>query len=67
MAAECPSFVASLGSISPNGVVPAAGGAIVLDEAGTPIDAVGVTGHPSDNDENCALGGIAAAGLAAPG
>ena len=67
MAAERPSFVASLGAIAPNGVIPAAGGVIVVDGAGAPIGAVGVTGDTSDNDEACALAGIAAAGLKAQG
>ncbi len=65
MAAERPSFVASLGPISPAGIVPAAGGVIVLDADGRAIGAVGVTGDTSDADERCALAGIAAAGLTA--
>jgi uncharacterized protein GlcG (DUF336 family) len=67
MAAERPTFVASLGPISAHGVVPAAGGVIVVDADGTPIGAVGITGDTSDNDEACALAGIAAAGLKAQG
>ncbi|WCT72468.1 heme-binding protein [Sphingomonas naphthae] len=67
MAAERPSFVASLGPIAPHGVIPAAGGVIVVDGEGAPIGAVGVTGDTSDNDEICALAGIAAAGLTAQG
>lgn len=63
MATERPSFVAALGPIAPHGVVPAAGGVIVLDSEGAPLGAVGVTGDTSDNDEICALAGIAAAGL----
>jgi len=65
MAADRPSFVASLGPISPLGVVPAAGGVIVRDDDGHIVGAVGVTGDTSDNDEICALAGIAAAGLSA--
>src|SRR3569832_2093252 len=65
VAAERPSFIASLGPVSPHGVVPAAGRVIVVDAAGKPIGAVGVTGDTSDNDEICALAGIAAAGLKA--
>ena len=64
-AAERPSFVASLGPIAPAGIVPAAGGVIVVDTDGSTIGAVGVTGDTSDQDERCALAGIAAAGLAA--
>lgn len=67
MAAERPTFVAALGPIAPTGVIPAAGGVIIVDTAGEPIGAVGVTGDTSDNDEICALAGIAAAGLAAQG
>ena len=67
MAAERPTFVASLGPISANGIIPAAGGVIVVDEDGGPIGAIGVTGDTSDNDEVCALAGIAAAGLSAKG
>lgn len=65
MAAERPSFVASLGPIAPAGIVPAAGGVIVVDADGRAIGAVGVTGDTSDQDERCALAGIAAAGLTA--
>lgn len=67
MAAERPTFVASLGPISAHGVVPAAGGVIVTGADGLAIGAVGVTGDTSDNDELCALAGIAAAGLQAQG
>jgi len=63
MAAERPTFVASLGPIADHGMVPAAGGIIFVDVTGAPIGAVGVTGDTSDNDEACALAGIAAAGL----
>lgn len=65
MAADRPSFVGSLGSISAHGIIPAAGGVIVVDASGTPLGAVGITGDTSDNDEACALAGIAATGLLA--
>ena len=64
-AAARPSFIGSLGPISPHGVVPAAGGVIIIGGDGQPIGAVGITGDTSDNDEACALAGIAAAGLTA--
>jgi uncharacterized protein GlcG (DUF336 family) len=63
MAAERPSFVASLGNIAPHGVIPAAGGVLIAGAGGTVIGAVGVTGDLSDNDELCALAGVEAAGL----
>jgi uncharacterized protein GlcG (DUF336 family) len=65
IAADRPSFIASLGPISPHGVVPAAGGVLVVDGSGRTLGAVGVTGDTSDNDEICALAGIAGAGLTA--
>ena len=58
MAADRPSFIASLGPISPAGIIPAAGGVLVRDDSGDVIGAVGVTGDTSDNDEQCALAGI---------
>lgn len=67
MAAERPTFVASLGPIAPGGIVPAAGGVLIADDAGHVIGAVGISGDLSDNDEACALHGIVAAGLATPG
>lgn len=65
MAQERPTFIGSLPAISTAGIIPAAGGVIIVDAAGAPIGAVGVTGDTSDNDEICALAGIAAAGLTA--
>lgn len=67
IAADRPVFVATLGEIAPQGLLPAAGGVIVVDAEGYPIGAVGITGDTSDNDEACALAGIAAAGLTAQG
>ncbi|WP_176593252.1 heme-binding protein [Sphingobium sp. EM0848] len=60
MAGERPTFIASLGPISPHGIVPAAGGVIIAAEDGTALGAIGVTGDTSDNDEICAFAGIAA-------
>ncbi len=40
---------------------------IVLGADGTVAGAVGISGDTSDNDEICALAGIAAAGLTAQG
>jgi uncharacterized protein GlcG (DUF336 family) len=67
MAAERPSFIASLGPVSPHGVIPAAGGVLIGGAGGAVIGAVGVTGDLSDNDELCALAGLEASGLAAHG
>jgi uncharacterized protein GlcG (DUF336 family) len=67
MAVDRPVFVASLAPIAPHGLIPAAGGVIVVDGAGQILGAVGVTGDTSDNDEVSALAGIEAAGLKAQG
>ena len=65
MAAERPSFIAAVGMVHNKGILPVAGGVIVKGPDGLAIGAVGVTGDTSDNDEVCALVGIAAAGLTA--
>lgn len=62
MALERPSFFAALNAIAPQGVIPAAGGVLILRD-GAIIGAAGVTGDSSDNDELCAKAGIAAAGF----
>jgi uncharacterized protein GlcG (DUF336 family) len=64
-AADRPSFIAALGPIAPHGVIPSAGGVLVIDDQGETIGAIGVTGDTPDNDEICALAGIAGAGLKA--
>jgi uncharacterized protein GlcG (DUF336 family) len=38
---------------------------MILDDNGTLLGAVGVSGDTSDNDEICAIAGIEAAGLKA--
>jgi uncharacterized protein GlcG (DUF336 family) len=65
MVADRPIFVASLGPVAPGGVIPAAGGIIVVDGEGATIGAVGISGDLSDKDEACTLAGIEAAGLTA--
>ena len=65
MAVQRPAFIASLGPIFPQGLIPVPGGVVVTDGAGVVMGAVGVTGDTSDNDEVCALAGIEAAGLKA--
>jgi uncharacterized protein GlcG (DUF336 family) len=60
-----PHFFASLAPIFPKGIVPVAGGVLIRDAGGVLLGAVGVSGDTSDNDEICALAGIAAASLIA--
>ncbi len=67
LAAERPAFVNALAPLTTFGIVPAAGGVIIVDVHGVTLGAVGVTGDISDNDEACALAGIAAAHFAARG
>ena len=64
-AAAVPAFIAALNGIFPKGILPVPGGVLIRDAAGTLIGAVGVSGDTSENDELCALAGIAAAGLIA--
>lgn len=63
MAADRPQFMAALSSAWSGKLIPAAGGVLIRDGAGTLLGAVGVTGDLSDNDEEAAFAGIAAAGL----
>ena len=65
MAEDRPHFIAAVDQMGEGGLVPAAGGVIVVDGAGVVVGAVGVTGDTSDNDEACALAGIAAIGMSA--
>ena len=65
VAAERSAFVNSLMAASGGRVVPVPGGVLVADAAGATIGAVGITGDTSDNDEDCALTSIKAAGLVA--
>lgn len=60
-----PGFIAALNGIFPKGILPVPGGVLIRDDVGTLIGAVGVSGDTSDNDELCAVAGIAAAGLQA--
>ena len=60
-----PHFFDALVGASGGRVVPAAGGVLIRDATGEVVGAVGVTGDTSDNDEQCAVAGIEAAGLVA--
>ncbi len=63
-AEERPHFIAAVTHVVGGSMVPVAGGVLIKGECGF-LGAVGVTGDTSDNDEACALAGIAAAGLTA--
>lgn len=57
-----PTFMATLAAVSQGRLVPVPSG-VLIEADGRVIGAVGVSGDNSDNDEVCALAGIAAAGL----
>ena len=61
MAVERPHFIASLGTIFNEGIVPVAGGVLILDPAGAVIGAAGASGDTSDNDEAALTAAIAEA------
>jgi uncharacterized protein GlcG (DUF336 family) len=64
-AAAHPAFINSVVALSDGDLVPAAGGVLVRDDGNNVIGAVGVSGSLPDDDEACAIHGIAAAGLRA--
>src|ERR1700757_5279707 len=64
-AASDPAFVTPLVTLEDGDLVPAAAGVLVRDDDNNIIGAVGVSGSLPDDDEACAIHGIAAAGLRA--
>lgn len=66
--AKNPTFISTLSVVSNGRLVPSPGGVLILNAERQIIGAVGISGDIGDNDEICALAGIAKAGLtAAPG
>jgi len=53
MAQERPTFVGACANLAPEGLIPAAGGVLILADNGYVIGAIGVTGDTSDDDEKC--------------
>jgi uncharacterized protein GlcG (DUF336 family) len=64
-AAAHSAFINSAVALADGDFVPAAGGVLVRDDDNNVIGAVGVSGSLPDDDEACAIHGIAAAGLRA--
>lgn len=62
-AEKMPVFFSSLAVMSQGRMVPLPGGVLIRTGQGELIGAVGVSGDTSDLDEECALHGVAAAGL----
>lgn len=58
---KMPVFFGALAAASGGRMVPVAGGVLIRDADNHVIGAVGISGDTSDNDEVCALAGIAAA------
>ncbi|MBL4801585.1 MAG: heme-binding protein [Emcibacter sp.] len=59
-----PHFFTALSSISGGRIVPVAGGVLIRSNTNKIIGAVGISGDLPHNDEECAIKGIEAAGLA---
>jgi uncharacterized protein GlcG (DUF336 family) len=64
-AASDPAFVNALVSLAEGNLVPVPGGVLIRDDNDAVIGAVGVSGHLPDDDEACAIYGIAACDLQA--
>ena len=60
-----PFFIQAMNSLCDGALVPVPGGVLVRTKDGNLIGAVGITGDTSDNDEQCAVTGIEAAGFVA--
>lgn len=58
-------FVGAVNALVQGALVPVPGGVLIRGKDETLLGAVGISGDTSDNDEACALAGIAAAGLTA--
>lgn len=56
-------FINALNAMSGGRVIPLPGGVLIHDPSGKVIGAVGVSGAASDEDEACAMAGIAAIGM----
>ena len=64
-AQEQPYFIDAVNTLAQGRMVPVPGGVLIHDASGALLGAVGISGDTSDNDEMCALAGIAAASLKA--
>jgi uncharacterized protein GlcG (DUF336 family) len=64
-AAANPAFIQALSAASGGRIIPVPGGVLIRDQAGEIIEAVGISGDISENDETCAVYGIECAGLVA--
>jgi uncharacterized protein GlcG (DUF336 family) len=64
-AAKSPAFAAALSVASQGRMIPSPGGVLIVGADREVVGAIGISGDTGDNDEICALAGIAAVGLSA--
>lgn len=64
-AQNSPAFFGTLTTLAGGNIVPNPGGVLIRDRDGRIVGSVGVSGDTGENDEACAVAGIAAAGLSA--
>jgi len=64
-AARAPQFFTALTELAGGRMVAVAGGVLIRSAAGTILGVIVISGDASEKDEDCALHGIAAAGLVA--
>jgi len=64
-AKDQPYFVAAVGALAGNSLVPAPGGVLIRSADGTLVGAVGISGDSSDNDEIVGIEAIGTVGLVA--
>jgi uncharacterized protein GlcG (DUF336 family) len=64
-ASKNPAFVAAIGAATQGRMVPSPGGVLIFGAASEVVGAVGISGDTGDNDEACAVAGIASVGLRA--
>jgi uncharacterized protein GlcG (DUF336 family) len=64
-ASRFPTFVAAIASATQGRMVPSPGGVLIVGVGDEVVGAVGISGDTGDNDEVCAVAGIAAVGLRA--
>ncbi|MBN9598394.1 MAG: heme-binding protein [Afipia sp.] len=62
---EQPFFVGAVNTLAQGSLIPVPGGVLIKDDSGHVVGAVGISGDTSENDEECAIAGIEAAGLKA--
>ena len=64
-AKAAPVFMTAMAAVSGGRFVPVPSGVLIRNASNHVIGAIGISGDNSDNDEICALAGVAAAGLIA--